>query len=145
MIKVWSLIIRCQYQFIELLSLGSINTIGNGLIKSEPLSPTSSTTGSNMNSPPYCQQFALNPNYVQDPASISQYYRQFSNRGSVGSSGGTNSFPPSPTNSDMSSSSSDNCSAGNNFVLNPQVIQTITSKWPFMWIIYSNYLETCFL
>ena len=126
------MIIRFQYQLIELLSSGSINTIGNGLIKSEPLSPTSSTTGSNMNSPPYCQQFALNPNYVQDPASISQYYRQFSNRGSVGSSGGTNSFPPSPTNSDMSSSSSDNCSAGNNYLLNSQVILIFTFERPCM-------------
>ena len=101
--------------------------MNNGTIKSEPLSPTSSNTESVMNSPPYCQQFALNPSYVQDvvQGNPQQLYRQFSNRGSIGSSGGTNSFPPSPTNSDMSSSSSDNCSTGNNFIVNPQVINCI--------------------
>ena len=96
----------------------------NGNIKSEPLSPTSSNAESVMNSPPYCQQFTLNPSYVQDVAqgNPKQLYHQYSNRGSIGSSGGTNSFPPSPTNSDMSSSSSDNFSTASNFIVNPKVI-----------------------
>ena len=92
----------------------------SGMVKSEPLSPNS-----NMNSPPYIQQFSINPNYVQDSSGImqQQFHRQLSNRGSVGSScGGSGSFPPSPTNSDMSSSSSENLSSsGNNIIINPQV------------------------
>jgi len=44
-----------------LLSPDSLN--GNGMVKSEPLSPTSSMLESNVHSPPYIQQFSLNPNY----------------------------------------------------------------------------------
>ena len=106
------------YVISGLLSPDSLH--GAGMVKSEPLSPTS-----NINSPPYIQQFSNNPNYVQDAnGTISQQYqRQLSNRGSVGSScGGTNSFPPSPTNSDMSSSSTENLSStGSNIIINPQV------------------------
>ena len=106
------------YVISGLLSPDSLH--GAGMVKSEPLSPTS-----NINSPPYIQQFSINPNYVQDTnGTISQQYqRQLSNRGSVGSScGGTNSFPPSPTNSDMSSSSTENLSStGSNIIINPQV------------------------
>ena len=112
---------KATYFSAFVLSSDSFNMIGNGAIKSEPLSPSSSTTDSNINSPPYYPQFALNSTNVYEASGLSNRNRQLSNRGSVGSSGGTNSSPPSPTNSDMSSSSSDNCLSGNNIIVNPQV------------------------
>ena len=126
---------------LGLLSPDSIN--GTGMVKSEPLSPTSS----HVNSPPYIQQFTINPNYVQDSnACISQqFHRQLSNRGSVGSScGGTSSFPPSPTNSDISSSSSENFSSGN-VIINPQVRKKHVLLEDFVDRLYSDMYHLDFI
>ena len=80
-----------------------------------------------MNSPARTQQFSLSPDYVTQ---VSKHYQPpFPHRGSIGGIGGTKSIALSPTHSSMSSFFSDSSSsAGDNFVVNAQVIFKVSIR-----------------